>query len=74
MIYLSIKKGYIMTNSKTLDALSLKIKENLYEQYKLAKSPSEKINLLKFVRDNVSEKSYDINFDNCIKELELQIN
>ena len=63
-----------MTNIKTLNALTLKIKEELYKHYKLAKSPSEKINLLKFVRDNVSEKPYDINFDNCIKQLELQIN
>ena len=48
--------------------------EELYEQFKLAKTPQEKINLLKFVRDNSFPNTYKINFDNVIKHLELQIN
>ena len=67
MIYLSMKnKGNIMKLNMSL--------EELYTQFKLAKTPQEKINLLKFVRDNSFPNTYKINFDNVIKQLELQIN
>ncbi len=67
MIYLSMKnKGNIMKLNMSL--------EELYTQFKLANTPQEKINLLKFVRDNSLPNTYQINFDNCIKHLELQIN
>jgi len=67
MIYLSMKnKGNIMKLNMPL--------EKLYEQFKLAKTPQEKIKLLKFVRDNSFPNTYKINFDNVIKQLELQIN
>ena len=48
--------------------------EELYTQFKLANTPQEKIKLLKFVRDNSFPNTYKINFDNVIKQLELQIN
>ena len=48
--------------------------EEIYTQFKLAKTPQEKIKLLKFVRDTSFPDTYKINFDNVIKQLELQIN
>jgi|TARA_R100000426_G_scaffold41476_1_gene32116 hypothetical protein len=61
-----MKKGNIMKINMTL--------EEIYTQFKLAKTPQEKIKLLKFVRDTSFPNTYKINFDNVIKQLELQIN